>query len=86
MSQVSESNGPFVRFMHMHPQTVELILITEGDGEYFIGDRIYPVRKGDLVIYNSQVVHDEYLESGRQLALFVVGLTIFRVRVYVRMR
>ncbi|MBJ5113139.1 cupin domain-containing protein, partial [Salmonella enterica subsp. enterica serovar Corvallis] len=52
VSQVSESNGPFVRFMHMHPQTVELILITEGDGEYFIGDRIYPVRKGDLVIYN----------------------------------
>lgn len=30
VSQVSESNGPFVRFMHMHPQTVELILITDG--------------------------------------------------------
>ncbi len=28
------------------------------------------------------MVHDEYLESGDQLALFVVGLTIFRVRVY----
>ncbi|WP_437886880.1 myo-inositol utilization transcriptional regulator ReiD [Phytobacter sp. V91] len=65
VSQVSESEGPFVRFMHMHPQTVELILITEGEGEYFIGDRIYPVRKGDLLVYNSQVVHDEYLESGR---------------------
>lgn len=65
VSQVSESEGPFVRFMHMHPQTVELILITEGEGEYFIGDRIYPVRKGDLLVYNSQVVHDEYLEGGR---------------------
>jgi hypothetical protein len=32
VSQVSESDGPFVRFMHMHPQTVELILITEGEG------------------------------------------------------
>lgn len=74
VSQVSESNGPFVRFMHMHPQTVELILITEGDGEYFIGDRIYPVRKGDLVIYNSQVVHDEYLESGRPIGTICCGI------------
>jgi AraC-like DNA-binding protein len=73
-SQVSESEGPFVRFMHMHPQTVELILITEGEGEYFIGDRIYPVRKGDLVIYNSQVVHDEYLESGRPVGTICCGI------------
>ncbi len=50
----------------------ELILTTEGDGEYFIGDRIYPVRKGDLVIYVTAVVHDEYLESGRiKLALLL---------------
>lgn len=74
VSQVSESDGPFVRFMHMHPQTVELILITEGEGEYFIGDRIYPVRKGDLVIYNSQVVHDEYLESGRPIGTICCGI------------
>lgn len=74
VSQVSESNGPFVRFMHMHPCTVELILITEGEGEYFIGDRIYPVRKGDLVIYNSQVVHDEYLESGRPIGTICCGI------------
>ncbi len=80
VSQVSESNGPFVRFMHMHPQTVELILITEGDGEYFIGDRIYPVRKGDRSFITAVVVHDEYLESGRPIGTIVVGLTIFRVR------
>lgn len=86
VSQVSESNGPFVRFMHMHPQTVELILITEGDGEYFIGDRIYPVRKGDTVIYNNRWCMMSIWKAGGQLALFVVGLTIFRVRVYVRMR
>lgn len=86
VSQVSESNGPFVRFMHMHPQTVELILITEGDGEYFIGDRIYRFVKATWSFITARWCMMSIWKAGGQLALFVVGLTIFRVRVYVRMR
>lgn len=64
LAYVSKRQGPYSRFMHMHPDTVEVILITDGTGEYFIGNRSYPVSAGHLVIYNSQVVHDEYLEAG----------------------
>ncbi|TCT88537.1 AraC family transcriptional regulator [Gibbsiella quercinecans] len=73
-SRVSENAGPFSRFMHMHPETVEIILITDGEGEYFIGNRTYPVRQGDLVIYNSQVVHDEYLEKDRPIGTICCGI------------
>ncbi|MFE8100812.1 helix-turn-helix domain-containing protein [Brenneria goodwinii] len=66
-SKVDQYQGPYSRLMHMHPETVELILITEGTGSIFIGNRTYPVKRGDLVIYNSLVVHDEYLENGTSL-------------------
>lgn len=64
LAYASKRQGPYSRYMHMHPDTVEVILITDGTGEYFIGNRSYPVNAGDLVIYNSRVVHDEYLEEG----------------------
>lgn len=64
LAYASKRQGPYSRFMHMHPDTVEVILITDGTGEYFIGNRSYPVNAGDLIICNSLVVHDEYLEEG----------------------
>ncbi len=73
-SRVDQHQGPFSRFMHMHPETVELILITEGAGDYFIGNRIYRVKRGDLVIYNSLVVHDEYLEDGTSVGTLCCGI------------
>ncbi|QTF10819.1 AraC family transcriptional regulator [Brenneria izadpanahii] len=62
-SKVDQYQGSYSRFMHMHPETVELILITDGAGDFFIDNRTYPVKRGDLVIYNSLVVHDEFLEK-----------------------
>lgn len=64
LAYASKRQGPYSRFMHMHPDTVEMILITDGTGEYFIGNRTYRVNAGDLLIYNCMVVHDEYLEEG----------------------
>lgn len=73
-SRVVEDEGPFSRFMHMHPDTAEIILITDGKGEYFIGDRVYSVMKGDLVIYNSGVVHEEYLGKARSVGTICCGI------------
>ncbi len=73
VSQVSESNGPFVRFMHMHPQTVELILITEGDGSISLAIASTRFVKATRSFITA-VVHDEYLESGRPIGTICCGI------------
>ncbi len=44
----------------------------EGDGEYFIGDRIYPVRKGDPSFITAVVSMMSIWKAGYQLRHFVV--------------
>lgn len=67
---VADRNHP--RTMHAHDDLVEVILITEGSGDIFIGDRYFPIQQGDLVVYNSKVVHDE-LFSSRPVSLYCLG-------------
>lgn len=74
LAYASKRQEPYSRFMHMHPDTVEMILITDGTGEYFIGNRTYRVNAGNLVICNSMVVHDEYLEEGNSASTICCGI------------
>ena len=59
VSKIEEAASIHPRVMHAHEDLIEIVLITSGDGEYSIGGVRYRVRRGNLVIYNSNVVHDE---------------------------
>ena len=47
------------RLLHAHPDFVEVLLIDEGSARFLIGDNTYEVGAGDLLVFNSGVVHDE---------------------------
>ena len=47
------------RLLHAHPDFVEVLLIDEGSARFLIGDNTYEVQSGDLLVFNSGVVHDE---------------------------
>ena len=51
------------RLLHAHPDFVEVLLIDEGHARFLIGDNAYEVRAGDLLVFNSGVVHDELSNS-----------------------
>ena len=51
------------RLLHAHPDFVEVLLIDEGHGRFLIGDNTYEVQAGDLLVFNSGVVHDELSDS-----------------------
>ena len=51
------------RLLHAHPDFVEVLLIDEGSARFLIGDNAYEVRSGDLLVFNSGVVHDELSDS-----------------------
>ena len=54
---------PHPRLLHAHPDFVEALLIDEGSARFLIGDHAYEVRAGDLLVFNSGVVHDELSDS-----------------------
>lgn len=62
------------RILHSHDDLVELVLIYSGASEYLIHDKIYPVKAGDLLIYNANVVHDENSGPGSGLGFFSVAI------------
>ena len=47
------------RSMHSHDDIVEINFVREGSGIYIIDNRRYKISKGDIIICNSKVVHDE---------------------------
>lgn len=55
------------RVMHAHPDFVEIVLIYSGLSEYLIDDKKQYIRAGDLLVYNSGLVHDEI--SGPDIAV-----------------
>ena len=62
------------RLLHAHPNFAEALLIRSGNARFLIGDKIYDVGPGDLLICNSGVVHDELsLGEGDTLDIYCVA-------------
>ena len=63
---------------HAHP-FCEILFILSGQGETKAGDKSYPIKKGDIVIYNPHTVHEESTtgDAGIEMAFF--GITNFQV-------
>ncbi|MDD2533291.1 MAG: AraC family transcriptional regulator [Eubacteriales bacterium] len=59
--------------MHKHEDMCELVLIVEGKGHYIINNNKYTAEKGDLLIYNKGVLHDESSDSNETLNQFILG-------------
>lgn len=60
-SMLTERDFRLRRNVHRHPNMVEFVYVLSGSGEYDIGSKRYPVTAGDLIIYNSNVIHCEFL-------------------------
>lgn len=57
--KIEEEASIYPRVMHSHDDFVEIILICKGEGEYSIDGKKYNIKSGDILIYNSGVIHDE---------------------------
>ena len=68
------------RIMHAHEDYTEVVLITEGSSNYLIDDRQYAVKKGDLLVYNPHIVHDEVAGVGSEVETWCVAVGGLRMR------
>lgn len=63
------------RSMHEHETLAEILFLYEGAGIYRIDGKRYTAQKGDLILYNSHTVHDEFGGSGTKLSSYCVAVS-----------
>ncbi len=63
------------RAMHRHQERLEVIFVAEGCGTYVIGNRAYTTQKGDVLIFNSDTLHDEVSHPDATLHVYCCGLS-----------
>jgi AraC-like DNA-binding protein len=64
-------NEPHVYFPeHKHDNYSELIYIADGEGEFIVSGNNYHVQKGDIVIFNMGVVHEEFSNPSHPLQTY----------------
>ena len=63
------------RSMHEHKNLVEILMVDDGAGIFIIDGERYIAKKGDLILYNSKAVHDEFGGSGNNLSTYCVAIS-----------
>lgn len=74
VSQVHPAASMHPRVMHAHKDFIEIVLICSGISEYLIHDKKQYIRKGDLLIYNSGVVHDEISGPDIEIGSYCIAI------------
>jgi AraC-like DNA-binding protein len=58
------------RVMHKHDDNLEIVLILKGQGQHVIGGRSYLTGRGDILVYNAGVLHDESTGLNESLKVY----------------
>lgn len=72
--KVEAHHNDLPRVLHMHPDKLEIVFIVAGKGIHLIGDQKYYTKKGDLLIYNQGVLHDENNFPDESLDVYCVAI------------
>jgi AraC-like DNA-binding protein/quercetin dioxygenase-like cupin family protein len=60
---------------HKHDDLCEIIYICEGEGTFIINNKSYTAKKGDILIYNAGVIHEEYSNPSNPLVTYFCGIS-----------
>ena len=70
-----KEHNKFPRIMHKHENMVEIVFIRSGRGTHTIGDKVYQTKKGDILIYNKNILHDERSNTENCISTYVCGIS-----------
>lgn len=68
------------RPMHSHPDMLELLYCLEGRGLHIIDGTAMPTQQGDIIIYNSNVPHDDVYAAEHTEVVCALGITDLAVK------
>ena len=72
---VDSESSKMPRSMHEHEHLIEMLLVYHGAGIYMINGERYTAKEGDLILYNSHTVHDEFGGSGNDLSTYCIAVS-----------
>ena len=73
--KAEKDDNMFPRIMHLHDDMVEIVFIREGFGTHTIGSKKYEIKKGDILIYNKGVLHEERSNPKATTSTYVCGFS-----------
>ncbi|MGF9700389.1 AraC family transcriptional regulator [Paenibacillus sp. MABNR03] len=59
---------------HMHEDISEMVYVSDGEGIIKINEHPYTVKKGDLLVYNQGVIHEQCTSPVCPLSLYYCGI------------
>jgi AraC-like DNA-binding protein/mannose-6-phosphate isomerase-like protein (cupin superfamily) len=68
------------RVMHKHDDCLEIVLIRGGSGQYLVDGRMYQAGRGDLLVYNAGVIHDENTSLTETLQIYYCRANRVQIR------
>lgn len=74
-SNIVSEFGQHSRFLHSHPDRLELLFIRTGSGSYIVNDKFYDIKAGDIIVCNADVLHDEVPQKKHNLSMLSLAIT-----------
>lgn len=66
--------------MHLHEDRLEILFIREGSGLHTIDGKQYQTKKGDVLIYNSNTLHDERANPDTGMSVYSCGVSNLQIQ------
>ncbi|WP_069972765.1 AraC family transcriptional regulator [Propionispora sp. 2/2-37] len=79
-SKIDSSYSIYPRILHKHEDMLEVLLVRSGSGVYIVDEKRYPIQKGDIIICNCNVLHDEDPTQSKNLNTYCCTLTDVQIR------
>ena len=76
---VGPDSSHMPRTMHEHDHLVEILLLYGGTGIYMIDANRYTAQRGDIILYNSRTIHDEFGGNGSDLSTYCIAISGLRL-------
>ncbi|MFZ5967544.1 MAG: AraC family transcriptional regulator [Bacillota bacterium] len=73
--KAEKDDNIFPRIIHQHDDMVEIVFIKEGFGTHTIENKKYETKKGDILIYNKGVLHEERSNPEATISTYVCGFS-----------
>ncbi|SFM43043.1 AraC-type DNA-binding protein [Pelosinus propionicus DSM 13327] len=74
-SKIDASYSVYPRILHKHEDMLEIMLVRSGSGVYIVDEKRYSIQKGDIIICNCNVLHDEDPTQSKNLNTYCCTLT-----------
>ena len=72
--RVDGRHGQVPRAMHLHEERAEAVLVLQGSGSYNIAEKQYTAQAGDVLFFNSGVLHDETAVEDRDIVTLCIAV------------